>query len=259
MPSVSGPQGALLCIAENVFRGRYVSEGVVAPQYTYTHLISQSPSDFSFRTSPSHSFEHSDATHNSGHPLRRVSALYPTDVLHYSPMLPKLPSDGSFRSTPDHFPSPHELSATFETYHRQSDGNPRASMGQTHHPHPSVRGSWDDSLYNTRSESSSRSSWRGDSTVGQRRSWGPSYSDQGVDSAYGTTGHVIHEDQQFAAKLTQLTQRIDQLREHLLKVEGRTSALEETLTDGKANDVKKCGGSKAGSNNHPLLKVSRHR
>jgi phage shock protein A len=69
-----------------------------------------------------------------------------------------------------------------------------------------------------------------------------------------------HEVQQLSAKIAQLTQLIDQLLERLTKLEDRTSALEETLADGKANSAKKSGGgSKAGSNSHPLLKVSQRR
>jgi hypothetical protein len=195
-------------------------------------------------------------------------------------MLPKMASDGLYRPTLDHFPPPHEqlrnttggrsvsldvmgpdLSAAIEPYHRQSDNNPRVSLGQTHLPHPSVRRSWDDSLYHTRSDSSSRTSWQ-DSAVPQRRSWGSSCYDQGVDVAYGSTAHTLHDDQQqqLWAKTVQLTQLIEQLRERVTKVEVRTSALEESLADRKANSTKKSGGgSKAGSNSHLLLKVSQRR
>jgi hypothetical protein len=160
-------------------------------------------------------------------------SLYARNVRHYSPILPKMPSDGSFHPSLD----------------------PRVSPGQTYLPHASARGSWDESPYNRRSESSSRSSWRGDSALGRQRSWGTS--DQGLDLAYGPTG--THEEQRLLEKTAQLTQVIDQLLVRLEKVENRMSALEETLADGKASSTKKSGGgSKVGSNSHPLLKVSQH-
>jgi hypothetical protein len=172
-----------------------------------------------------------------------------------------MPSDGLFHPSPDHIPPPREQglehSVALDTYPYHSDSNPRGSPRHTHLPHASARGSRDDSPYNTRSDSSSRSSWRGDSAKGQQRSWGPSYSDQGPELAYGSTAHVTHEEQRLAAKNAQLTHIIDQLLVRLEKVENRTSALEETLADGKANSMKKSGGgSKAGSNSHPRLKVS---
>ena len=43
--------------------------------YANTHLIPKSPSEFSFRTSPSHSFELGEATHDRGRSLRRVSVI----------------------------------------------------------------------------------------------------------------------------------------------------------------------------------------
>jgi len=144
-----------------------------------------------------------------------------------------MPSDGSFHPSLD----------------------PRISPGQTYLPHASARGSWDESPYNTRSESSSRSSWRGDSALGRQRSWGTS--DHGPELAYGSTAPVTHEEQRLLEKNAQLTRVIDQLLIRLEKVENRTSALEETLAEGKASSAKKSGGGlKVGSNSHLLLKVS---
>ncbi|SRR6266851_4518514 len=90
--------------------------------------------------------------------------------------------------------------------------------------------------------------------MSQQQSWGPSYSDQGLDSGLA---HITHEVQCLSTKTTQLTQLINQLLDCLEKVENRMSALEEALAEGNPNSVKKCGGgSKARSNSHPLLKVS---
>ena len=91
--------------------------------------------------------------------------------------------------------------------------------------------------------------------MSQQQSWGPSYSDQGLDSGLA---YIIHKVQHLLTKTTQLTQLINQLLDHLEKVENRMSALEEALAEGNPNSMKKCGGGlKAGSNSHPLLKVSR--
>jgi len=67
----------------------------------------------------------------------------------------------------------------------------------------------------------------------------------------------MHKEQRLLEKNAQLTWVIDQLLICLKKVENCMSALEETLADGKASSAKKSrGGSKVGSNSHPLLKVS---
>ena len=93
--------------------------------------------------------------------------------------------------------------------------------------------------------------------MSQQWSWGPSYSDQGLDLAYGSIAHIMHEVQHLLTKTTQLTQLINQLLDCLEKVENHISALEEALAEGKPNSMKRCrGGLKAGSNSHLFLKVS---